>query len=122
MISWRVAPFDVSYYPALNQVVLPSDVLHQPFFDTYFPHAINFGSIGFFLGHEIAHSFVGGGQRFDLHGNYRQWLTNRALELLTKRSECFVQQYSNYAINGQLINGTETLSSIFIISDTKGID
>ena len=93
---------------------MPSGILQQPFFDASFRPAINFGSIGQFMGHEVAHGFFGLGQFYNINGNLRQWLKNETIQRFEIRAECFVRQYSNYAINGHPIDGKITLSKFLI--------
>ena len=100
------------YYSNLNKIVLPAGILQQPFFNTTFPSAFNFGALGTFLAHELTHGFDDDGRKFDLHGNLGPWWSDATTEKFEKRAECFVQQYANYNINGQVLNGLETLGEL----------
>ena len=115
---WTVSPSSINilYNGEKNQVVLPGGILQQPFFDVTFPRAINFGSMGLFFGHELAHGFDADGRLYDCDGNKRQWLLkNDIIERQNERFECFVNQYSSYSMNGHPIFGTWTLSKLFLL-------
>ncbi len=110
---WKVDRFRVMYQRSLNQIFLPSDVfedvLQEPFFDVTFPPAINFGSIGSLFGHEIVHGFVGNMLQYDFRRNSLNWFKNGIVQLLSTRSQCFVQQYSQFNVQNMSINGVRTL-------------
>jgi len=58
--------------------------------------ALNYGSIGTILGHELTHGFDDSGRRFDRAGNMVEWWSNKTIEEYVNRTECFVEQYSRY--------------------------
>jgi len=58
--------------------------------------ALNYGSIGTILGHELTHGFDDSGRRFDRAGNMVEWWSNRTIDEYVNRTECFVEQYSRY--------------------------
>jgi putative endopeptidase len=49
------------YSPAQHQIALPAGVLQPPFFDPAADDAVNFGSIGAVVGHELSHALMLGG-------------------------------------------------------------
>ena len=97
------------YTPNKNQIVFPAGILQQPFFDNSFPFALNFGAMGVVMGHELTHAFDDQGREFDRDGDLAPWWNNATIERFQKRTECLVQQYSSYTINGQPLNGKQTL-------------
>ncbi|KAJ8983447.1 hypothetical protein NQ317_013320 [Molorchus minor] len=50
--------------------------------------------------------------KHDKYGNYVQWWTNKTIESFEELTECFVEQYDNFTIEGveQNIKGTYTLA------------
>ncbi len=82
---------------------MPSGILHSPFFDVTFPAAINFGSIGLILGHEIAHGFDRDGQEYDRDGNKRKWMKKETGQGFQQRAYCFVYQQSTYPNKGIML-------------------
>ena len=61
--------------------------------------ALNYGSIGTILGHELTHGFDDSGRMFDKNGNLRQWWSNETISEYVNRTECFVDQYSQYYLS-----------------------
>ncbi len=91
--------------------------MNPPFFDITFPHAINFGSVGAFVGHELVHGFDTMGLKVDSSGRLRQWLNSSAIQpFIEKRSKCLIQQYANYTVWGNLVDGSDTLSKMRKVS------
>jgi putative endopeptidase len=44
-------------HPSLNEVVFPAAILQPPFFDANADAAVNYGSMGAVVGHEMTHGF-----------------------------------------------------------------
>ena len=122
LIRWSMTPRTVNAYysPSLNEIVFPAGILQPPFFHKDLPLTINYGSIGsvchskekktkekfrfsYFtkiIGHEMTHGFDNQGREFDADGNMRSWWTNQCVEKYKDKSQCFIDQYSNYSIDG----------------------
>lgn len=64
-----------------------------------FIRALNYGSIGTILGHELTHGFDDSGRMFDKNGNMVQWWSNETINEYVNRTECFVDQYSHYYLD-----------------------
>jgi putative endopeptidase len=45
------------YQTTRNEIAIPAGILVQPFFSDAFPSAMNYGSIGSIVGHELSHGF-----------------------------------------------------------------
>lgn len=56
---WFMTPQTVNayYHPSLNEVVFPAAILQPPFFDAKADAAVQFGSLGAVVGHEMTHGF-----------------------------------------------------------------
>jgi predicted metalloendopeptidase len=56
---WFMTPQTVNayYHPSLNEIVFPAAILQPPFFDPRADEAVNFGSLGAVVGHEMTHGF-----------------------------------------------------------------
>src|SRR4029453_15960228 len=81
---------------------------------THFPPdadpALNYGSIGSAIGHEIGHGFDDQGRQFDAKGKLRDWWTPASAKLQTDRAKQLVKQYYSYEpIPGVHIKGQLTL-------------
>lgn len=66
------------------------------FFNAERPHYLNYGAMGFIIGHEITHGFDDEGRQFDLHGNLVDWWNNGTEEHFLERAKCIIDQYSNF--------------------------
>ena len=56
---WFMTPQTVNayYHPSLNEIVFPAAILQPPFFDPDADAAVQFGSLGAVVGHEMTHGF-----------------------------------------------------------------
>ena len=59
---------------------------------------MNYGAIGWALGHEISHGFDVMGSQFDASGNLVDWWELETKEKYLKKAECIIEQYGNYTI------------------------
>ncbi len=73
--EWLMSPPTVNAYnePQKNEIVFPAGILQPPFFNREATDAVNFGSMGMVVGHEITHGFDDEGRKFDADGNLRDW-------------------------------------------------
>ncbi|CAB1348497.1 unnamed protein product [Coregonus sp. 'balchen'] len=102
-----------------NGIVFPAGILQAPFYAQDHPKALNFGGIGVVMGHELTHAFDDQGREYDKDGNLRPWWQNSSVEAFKNRTECMVEQYNGFTINGEHINGKQTLGEN--IADNGGL-
>lgn len=57
---------------------------------------MNFGAIGFVIGHEITHGFDDQGRQFDDQGNLVDWWQTATKEHYLEKAKCIIEQYGNY--------------------------
>uniref|UniRef100_A0A8D2ZJF1 Endothelin-converting enzyme 1 n=1 Tax=Scophthalmus maximus TaxID=52904 RepID=A0A8D2ZJF1_SCOMX len=116
--QWSMTPPTVNAYynPTKNEMVLPAGILQAPF---YSRSALNFGGIGVVMGHELTHAFDDQGREYDKDGNLRPWWKNSSVEAFKKQTQCMVEQYGNYSINQEPLNGRHTLGEN--IADNGGL-
>lgn len=74
----------------------PAGILQGAFFSNDRPKYMNYGAIGFVMGHEITHGFDDQGRQFDKNGNLVEWWATETKEKYLKRAECIINQYGNY--------------------------
>ena len=120
--EWFMAPTVVNAYynPPMNEVVFPAAILQPPFFDPQADPAINYGSIGAVIGHEISHGFDDQGRQYDAKGALRDWWTAADNKAFTERAKKLVAQYNGYEpLKGTHINGELTLGEN--IADIAGL-
>lgn len=102
-----------------NIIVVLAAPLQQPFYDAQVPQYINYGGVGFFLGHEVTHGFDDQGSSFDTQGLMRTWWTNTTKKLYDEKKQGFVEQYGNYSLSLGKVNGQLTLGEN--IADNGGL-
>ncbi|XP_066547621.1 endothelin-converting enzyme 1 isoform X2 [Amia ocellicauda] len=119
--QWSMTPATVNAYysPTKNEMVFPAGILQAPFYSRAWPKALNFGGIGVVMGHELTHAFDDQGREYDKEGNLRSWWKNSSVEAFKKQTQCMVEQYSNYSINREPLNGKHTLGEN--IADNGGL-
>jgi putative endopeptidase len=111
---------DAVNLPAMNALNFPAAILQPPFFDPKDPAAMNYGSIGATIGHEISHSFDDQGALFDSTGKLQNWWTEADFAHFRGSSEQLVKQFNAYKPFPDLgINGQQTLSEN--IADVAGL-
>jgi len=110
---WGMTPptSNAYYNPSLNEIVFPAGILQPPGFNMDATDAVNYGSIGVVIGHEISHGFDDQGAQFDAQGRLRNWWTFEDNEKFQERGQCVVDQFEGYFIepgihhNGKLVLG-----------------
>ncbi|QJD98863.1 M13 family metallopeptidase [Massilia forsythiae] len=111
--EWAMPPQLVNAVnlPLQNALNFPAAILQPPFFDPKAADAVNYGSIGAIIGHEISHSFDDQGAQFDAQGRLRDWWTKEDLAHFQEASSKLVAQYNGYKPFPDLaVNGQQTLS------------
>jgi len=108
--KWFMTPQTVNayYHPNLNEIVFPAAILQAPFFDPDADDAINFGSMGAVVGHEMTHGFDDKGRKFNFEGNMLDWWTKDDGEEYEKRVQVMVDQANKIVIHGQNVQGKLT--------------
>lgn len=102
--EWAMTPQTINAYydPSMNNINIPAGILQSPFFDPNAPMAINYGAIGFVIGHEITHGFDDQGAQFDAYGNLKNWWAPSDLDKFKAATQCIADQFSNYTVNGDM--------------------
>jgi endothelin-converting enzyme/putative endopeptidase len=120
--EWGMSPPTVNAYytPQFNQMVFPAGILQTPFFAVGRPQAVNIGSIGVVMGHELTHGFDDEGRQFDGAGNMTDWWTPSVSAEFDKRAACVADQFDGYiAVDDVHVNGKLTLGEN--IADLGGL-
>ena len=119
--AWLSAPYKINafYAAAMNQILIPYGILQQPFFEHGRSMALNYGGIGFTIGHELSHAFDDNGRLYDGHGNKRNWWTAGAEKGFKEQKKCLEYQFGNNTLFGHLINGKNTIGET--IADNGGL-
>jgi putative endopeptidase len=100
--EWAMTPQTINaYYDAsMNNINIPAGILQSPFFDPEAPAAVNYGSIGFVMGHEITHGFDDQGAQFNGYGNLKNWWSPADLKKFKAATQCIAEQFSKYKVDG----------------------
>jgi putative endopeptidase len=118
--NWSAPTVNASYNSSMNDITFPAGILQPPFFDAKADEAINYGAIGFVIGHEITHGFDDSGSQYDAEGNLKNWWTEADRKAYESRTDLVVQQYDAYEpIQGEYVNGKLTLGEN--IADIGGL-
>ncbi len=120
--EWVMTPQTVNAVnlPAMNAVNIPAAELQAPHFDPDADPALNYGSIGATIGHELSHSFDDEGAMFDTGNRLHNWWSENDLAHFKAAGERLVAQYDRYQPLPDLsVNGRLTLSEN--IADLTGL-
>ncbi len=102
--EWYMTPQTVNAYydPSNNNINFPAGILQPPFFDPKAPLAVNYGALGFVMGHEMTHGFDDQGSQFDGHGNLKDWWTAEDKKKFDEATACISDHFSRYPVDGDL--------------------
>jgi putative endopeptidase len=120
--EWWMMPITANAYASFanNQIVFPAAYLQPPHFDPNADPAVNYGAIGYVIGHEISHHFDDQGSKYDPQGRLNKWWTEEDLAGFNQRKATLVAQYDAYEpLPGLKIRGAQTLGEN--IADNAGL-
>lgn len=70
---------------------------------------MNYGAIGFIIGHEITHGFDDQGRQYDTDGNLVDWWEPETKKKFLVKTNCIIEQYGNYTAEEVGVNVSGTL-------------
>lgn len=121
--EWSMNAFEVNAYysPARNEMVFPAGILQQPFFSDAFPDAMNYGSIGSVIGHEMSHGFDDSGRKYDKTGRLVSWWSDESAKRYVGKTKCFIDLFNGYKPRSVdiYVKGNLTLGEN--LADTNGV-
>lgn len=120
--AWfMTAPTINAYYgPKLNEIVFPAGIMQPVFFDPEADDAVNYGSMGAVIGHELTHGFDDQGSKYDADGNLKDWWTKEDLQRFKAKTEKLIKQFDKYvAIDDLHVKGELTVGEN--IADLGGL-
>jgi len=111
-----------AFYSSIeNSIQFPAGILQGNFFGSDRPAYMNYGGIGWVIGHEITHGFDDQGRQYDDEGNLKNWWKDQTKDKFLDKAQCIIWQYGNYtakSVNKKL-NGVNTQGEN--IADNGGI-
>ncbi|MBK9469483.1 MAG: M13 family metallopeptidase [Gammaproteobacteria bacterium] len=120
--EWEMTPQTVNAYhqPFMNEIVFPAGFLQPPNFNMAADPAVNYGAIGYVIGHEIGHAFDDKGRAFDPYGKLQDWWSAADAEHFEQAAAKLVEQYNAFRpLPDMSIKGKLTLGEN--IADLTGI-
>ncbi|XP_065355214.1 neprilysin-2 isoform X2 [Calliphora vicina] len=117
----RPAVVNAFYSSIENSIQFPAGILQGHFFSGQRPKYMNYGAIGYVIGHEITHGFDDQGRQFDVEGNLIDWWQPDTQKAYLEKAKCIIEQYGNYTDKqtGLNLNGINTQGEN--IADNGGI-
>jgi putative endopeptidase len=120
--EWSMNPQTINAQsnPPLGKVMFPAGFLEPPHFDIHADAAVNYGAIGYVIGHEISHQFDDQGSKYDETGALNDWWSPDDLKRFEGATAALAAQYDAYEpLPGLHINGRLTLGEN--IGDLAGL-
>jgi putative endopeptidase len=120
--EWWMMPITANAYASFanNAIVFPAAYLQAPHFDSAADPAVNYGAIGFVIGHEISHHFDDQGSKYSPDGRLEKWWTDADLARFKERTARLAAQYGAYEpLPGLHIRADQTLGED--IADNAGL-
>lgn len=121
--EWFMLPQEVNAYysPSRNEMVFPSGILQQPFFSDAYPDAMNYGSIGAVIGHEMSHGFDDQGRKYDKTGKLTSWWSKASVTQYTDKAKCYIDLFDTYKPRDVDIHVKGNLTLGENLADTNGV-
>ncbi|KAI8144065.1 hypothetical protein BJV82DRAFT_608195 [Fennellomyces sp. T-0311] len=112
------------YNDHFNEIIVPAGIAQSPVYTDGAPSYLNYGGLGFIVGHEFSHAFDNRGRMYDGDGKLDSWWSPQAAKEYEERSQCFVEQYNGFTVEGRNnksihVNGKYTLDEN--LADSGGL-
>ncbi|HMB53065.1 MAG TPA: M13 family metallopeptidase, partial [Thermoanaerobaculia bacterium] len=93
-------PVDVNaaYQANHNAIEITAAIAQPPFFDPAADDAVNLGTLGAVVGHELTHGFDSRGRLFDADGDLADWWTDGDEAEFAARTRVLAEQYAAYEV------------------------
>ncbi|KAF9168715.1 hypothetical protein DFQ26_002615 [Actinomortierella ambigua] len=108
---------NAAYHPTGNQIHFPAAFVQPPMYRAGAPEYLNFGGIGFVVGHEITHGFDANGRQFDSKGFLRDWWGKDTVTRFNANAQCIIDQYSSFTVRIPSTNVTHRVNGLRTISE-----
>jgi predicted metalloendopeptidase len=101
---------NASYFPEMNEIILPWGILQDPFYKKDAPLGWNYGGLGAVIGHEITHAFDLEGSLYTARAVYKDTWTRRNRDAFKRKTRKVVQFYSRFKHFKHKVDGKKTVS------------
>ncbi|XP_037527027.1 neprilysin-2 [Rhipicephalus sanguineus] len=108
------------YLPIYHVMVIPPAIMFAPFYRRALPAALNYGSLGHVVGHEITHGFDPELSLYNESGLREDWWTTRSRANFDQRVKCLRRLYNEAPWSRGVNYGDTALSENF--ADCGGLD
>ncbi|XP_077499314.1 membrane metallo-endopeptidase-like 1 [Amblyomma americanum] len=108
------------YLPIYHVMVIPPAIMFAPFYRRALPAALNYGSLGHVVGHEITHGFDPELSLYNESGLREDWWTPRSRANFDERVKCLRRLYNEAPWARGVNYGDTALSENF--ADCGGLD
>lgn len=107
--------------PSQLTTTYPAAVLQWPFFDPNQSDALNYGSIGSFIGHELTHNFDNNGTKYDINGELNNWIKDEEIEKFARKGLAIAKLADEFEVAPAVtMNGEQVLGEL--IADLGGLE
>ncbi|XP_043468691.1 neprilysin-2-like [Leptopilina heterotoma] len=103
-----------------NSLILSPAIFQGIFFNENRPQYMNYGSLGYVIGHELTHAFDILGRKYDKVGNLVNWWEPESEKEFLSKIECLIHQYGNYTDVNRNVKGERTQDENF--ADNGGVE
>ncbi|MDE6567373.1 MAG: Ig-like domain-containing protein, partial [Lachnospiraceae bacterium] len=96
--DWMYSPLTVNafYLPTVNGIYICAGMTEKPVFDLKKSDAMNYGSLGMIIAHEISHAFDETGALYDENGDEKNWWTEKDASHYAGIQKKLVDYYNTY--------------------------
>ncbi|KAL3206932.1 hypothetical protein MRX96_039766 [Rhipicephalus microplus] len=108
------------YLPIYHVMVIPPAIMFAPFYRRALPAALNYGSLGHVVGHEITHGFDPELSLYNESGLREDWWSARSRANFEQRVKCLRRLYNEAPRSRGVNYGDTALSENF--ADCGGLD
>ncbi|XP_076628977.1 neprilysin isoform X2 [Colletes latitarsis] len=126
--QWIDYPITVNAFndQSVNVILIPAAELQDPYLTPLLPDAVNYGTTGFTIGHELSHSFDNDGILYDMEGYKSEWIPQEVLDEYENRTTCYINQYNDYTLDvldeyGKHIQLDGNLTKTENLADSVGV-
>ncbi|XP_051175093.1 membrane metallo-endopeptidase-like 1 isoform X2 [Leptopilina boulardi] len=125
--GWYAHPMFVNafFFQHKNILNVPAAALQPPIFSVLQPNTVNYGELGYIIGHEVAHGFDTTGIEYNKNGKKYTWPED-IRQVIQEKTECFANQYEKLELtSSNTEEDTKNVGEKLLnenLSDTLGIN